>query len=72
MQTEKCDKCGKIAQMCKGSSYACIFDFAAMEPSHDNFRCLDCTEKHGQTLSNAMPSNDDMSPYQRIHSEDIH
>ena len=72
MQTEKCIDCGKVADMCAGSSTACIYDFEAMEPSHDIFRCLSCTNEHGCAPSNARPSNNDVSGYQEVFVEDIH
>lgn len=72
MQIERCSDCGNDAGMCKGSSIATIYDFNAMEPSHEHFRCLSCTQEQGCAPSNARPSDNDMSRYERIFAEDIH
>lgn len=60
----KCDDCGKFMAWKPGASSATIYDFVAMEPSHDHFRCVPCGERLGPVYSNARPYNGDLSPFQ--------
>jgi hypothetical protein len=64
MNVNNCDACGRFVGM--GGSFAMIFDFVAMEPSHEIFRCKKCTETIGPCCSNARPADENMKPYQWI------
>jgi hypothetical protein len=57
----KCTDCGRF---CSRGTWALIFDFVAMEPSHEHFRCERCVDRLGPAGSNARPRNGDMSPYE--------
>jgi len=61
MYVYNCSRCGRF--MSKGS-WAYIYDFVAMEPSHDIQHCEKCTSDGFPALSNARPFDGDMSPYQ--------
>ena len=58
-----CSRCGRF--MSKGT-WANIYDFVAMELSHEIQHCQKCTDSGFPALSNARPYNGDMSPYQGI------
>lgn len=58
----RCDDCGQF--MREASSWAHIYDFVAMELSHEHFRCKRCTERLGPVRTNARPANGDLSPYE--------
>lgn len=62
-----CHDCGRFMALIGGASSARMFDFAAMEASHDHFRCRVCTAKLGPVHSNARPSDGDMRPYESVH-----
>lgn len=61
----RCDDCGRFAST-DGASAANIYDFVAMELSHEHFRCRRCTERLGPAVSNARPWDGDLAPYQRL------
>ena len=62
----RCDDCGRYSGLHSGASSAMIFDFVAMEPSHEHLRCAACTKKLGPVHSNARPANGDMKPYETV------
>ena len=64
----RCTDCGRFMVLAGGASSARMYDFVAMEPSHDHFRCAECTKRLGPVCSNARPYNGDMRPYQSIHT----
>jgi hypothetical protein len=63
-QMDNCDLCGRFVGC--GGSFAMIFDFVKMEPSHDIARCKKCTETIEPAQSNARPYNKEMSQYQWV------
>jgi hypothetical protein len=65
--TLKCDDCGQFATSEPGSSGARMYDFAAMEPDYDHFRCKRCTERLGPVHSNARPASGDMRGYEQVY-----
>lgn len=67
MSDGKCTDCGRYMSLAGGASSARMFDFVAMEPRYDHFRCVRCTEHLGAVCSNARPHDGNMSPYQSVH-----
>jgi hypothetical protein len=59
----RCDTCAKFASN-KGATFATMFDFVAMEASHDSMRCSACTERLGPVKSNARPHDGDTSKWE--------
>lgn len=63
----KCDDCGRFMSEA-GSTWAEIYDFAAMCLDRTHHRCKRCTEKLGPAKSNAKPCSGDMTPYEGVNA----
>ena len=63
----KCNDCGRFMVLDGGASSARMYDFVAMEATHDHFRCASCTVKLGPAHSNARPHDGDMRPFESVH-----
>lgn len=56
-----CSRCGKFTSR---GTWANIYDFVAMEQSHEIIRCEKCSDAGHAAHSNARPSDGDMRPYE--------
>jgi len=60
----KCDDCGRFMSCTPEASWAVKYDFVAMEPKYEHWRCKRCTSELGEVASNARPHNGDMRGHQ--------
>jgi hypothetical protein len=60
----KCDDCGRFMSCTPEASWAIRYDFVAMEPICERWRCRRCTAELGAVTSNARPHNGDMRGHQ--------
>ena len=51
----KCDDCGRFMSCTPEASWAVKYDFVAMEPKYEHWRCKRCTSEMGPVTSNARP-----------------
>lgn len=62
----KCDSCGRFMRYdAPGASWANKYDMVAYEQICVATRCPKCTDALGPVLSNAIPYDGDMTPYER-------